>query len=91
MLLYRLGRSLQVLALIDAAFALFFANSLFKGMEAQLQILILAGALFYAGRFFQKKGELALHAEGLIPPEPENGSETSTGTGPSGGTGPERP
>ncbi len=85
MLLYRLGRFLQVLALIDVAFALFFANSLFEGMEPQLQILLLAFVLFYAGRFFQKRGEAALRAREPIPPESKNGP------GPSAGTGPERP
>ncbi|MBT6394505.1 MAG: hypothetical protein HOJ95_07355 [Nitrospinaceae bacterium] len=69
MALYRLGRILQGLALLDVAFALFFAGSIpvLGGMAAQFQIVLLAGALFGAGRFFQTKGEARLRAAGLIP------------------------
>ena len=66
MFYYRLGRILQILALIDCAFALFFADLFpaFSGMEAQLQIVLFAGALFAAGRVFQKMGESRLQAAG---------------------------
>lgn len=69
MTLYRLGRILQVLALLDVAFALFFAGSIpvLGGMAAQFQIVLLAIVLFGAGRFFQSKGESKLRAAGRIP------------------------
>ena len=75
MLAYRFGRLLQVLALIDCAFALFFSNAIpsLSGMDAQLQIVLFAGVLFVAGRFFQKKGEAALRASGQIPPVEDAG------------------
>ncbi len=70
MLAYRFGRLLQILALIDCAFALFFSNLIPKmgGMDPQFQIVLFAGVLFAAGRFLQKKGEAALRASGRIPP-----------------------
>ena len=70
MLAYRLGRLLQILALIDCGFALFFSNLIPKlgGMDPQFQIVIFSGVLFVAGRFLQKKGEAVLRASGQIPP-----------------------
>jgi len=68
MIYYRLGRILQVLALIDCGIALFFADFFpsFSGMDAQLQIVIFAGALFAAGRVFQNMGESKLRAAGVV-------------------------
>ena len=70
MLAYRIGRLLQILALIDCAFALFFSNLIPKlgGMDPQFQIVLFAGVLFAAGRVLQKKGEATLRASGRIPP-----------------------
>ena len=70
MLAYRFGRLLQILALIDCAFALFFSNLIPRmgGMDPQFQIVLFAGVLFVAGRFLQKKGEAALRASGRFPP-----------------------
>ncbi|MFC1491383.1 hypothetical protein ACFLQ0_02200 [Nitrospinota bacterium] len=81
MFLYRFGRFLQVLALIDCAFALFFAGVLpeFGGMDAQFQVLLLAGALFLSGRFFQKKGEDVLRSKGVIPPRSGSRADGSEG------------
>jgi hypothetical protein len=69
MLFYRIGRLLQVLALIDCAFALFLPSLIPKmgGMDPQFQIVLLAGALFAVGRFLQKRGEASLRAAGKIP------------------------
>ena len=69
MFAYRFGRLLQILALIDCGFALFFSHLIPKlgGMDPQFQIVLLAGVLFVTGRFFQKKGESALRASGRIP------------------------
>lgn len=70
MLAYRFGRLLQLLALIDCAFALFFSHLIPRlgGMDSQFQIVLFAALLFFAGRYFQKKGETALRASGRIPP-----------------------
>lgn len=83
MTLYRLGRILQVLALLDVAFALFFAGLFpaLQGMDAQLQIVLLAIVLFGAGRFIQTKGEARLRAVGLIP---ESGDSPAGPDGPGG-------
>ena len=79
MLLYRLGRLLQVLALIDAAFALFFGGAIPKiaGMDPQFQIILLAAVLFGAGRLLQRAGEKKLRAGGVIPGEPGPGGDDS--------------
>lgn len=80
MLAYRIGRLLQFLALIDCAFALFFAHLIPKigGMDPQFQIVLFAGVLFLMGRFFQKRGETALRAAGRIPPlEPARAHSSS--------------
>ncbi len=81
MLSYRFGRLLQILALIDCGVALFFPN--LGGMETQLQIVLFAGVLFAAGRFFQTKGEAALRASGRIPSTeaPEDTSPSSAEDG----------
>jgi len=83
MALYWIGRILQVLALLDVAFAFFFAGSILVvgGMAAQFQIVLLAIALFGAGRFFQTKGEARLRAAGLIP---ESGDSPAGPDGPGG-------
>jgi hypothetical protein len=83
MFAYRFGRLLQILALIDCGIALFFPN--LGGMETQLQIVLLAGVLFIAGRYFQKKGETALRASGQIPPLSDAGESSSPSAGGSGG------
>ncbi len=63
MLLYRIGRALQLLALIDCGVALFLGLNLSKGgMALQLKILLFAVVLFALGRFLQKRGEKALRA-----------------------------
>ncbi len=80
MLAYRFGRLLQILALIDCGVALFFPN--LGGMETQLQILLFAGVLFAAGRFFQKKGEAALRASGRVAPSERVGPMEDAGEPP---------
>jgi hypothetical protein len=79
MFAYRFGRLLQVLALIDCAFALFFGGAIpeFAGMDAQLQMVLLAGALFAAGRYLQGRGERSMRAAGLI--RGEDGPAASSG------------
>lgn len=83
MLSYRFGRLLQILALIDCAVALFIPN--LGGMETQLQIVLFAGVLFAAGRYFQKKGEAAIHASGRISPAEDTSDSPSPSTEGSGG------
>lgn len=79
MFAYRFGRLLQILALIDCGFALFFSDLIPKlgGMDPQFQIIIFAGVLFAAGRFLQKKGEASLRASGLMPPISDAGESSS--------------
>ncbi len=89
---YRFGRLLQVLARIDCAFALFFGN-LLSGMEAQLQILLLAGVLFAAGRYLQGSGERSIRAAELIRGDGEGDPAATAGpaasSGPPAGSGDE--
>ena len=90
MIYYRLGRILQILALIDCAFALFFVGLFpaFSGMEAQLQIVLFAGALFAAGRVFQKMGESRLQAAGAASGAQDSGDDVSVSSpeSPQGGS-----
>ncbi len=81
MFAYRFGRLLQILALIDCGVALFVPN--LGGMETQLQIVLLAGALFAVGRFLQKKGEASLRASGKFPVSDaeESSSPSADGSG----------
>ena len=81
MFFYRFGRLLQILALIDCGVALLFPN--LGGMETQLQIVLLAGVLFIAGRVLQKKGEAVLRASGRMPPL--EGADDSSSANVSGG------
>jgi hypothetical protein len=81
MTLYRFGRTLQVLALLDIGFALFFGGAIpaLGGMDSQLQIVLLAVVLFGAGRLIQTKGEARLRAAGIIPGSGEEPGGTDTG------------
>ena len=65
MFLYRLGRALQMLAIIDCALALYMGLYLpEKGFETQIYVLIFAVVLFGAGRLSEKRGTAALQKEG---------------------------
>ncbi|HJP13676.1 MAG: hypothetical protein QF701_13770 [Nitrospinota bacterium] len=81
MFAYRFGRLLQVLALIDCAFALFFGGATpeFSGMDAQLQIVLIAGALFAAGRYLQGRGERSMRAAEIIRGDGERGPAATSG------------
>lgn len=68
MFFYRMGRTLQMLAIIDCALALYMGLYLpEKGFETQVYVLIFAVVLFGAGRLSEKWGTATLQKEGTAP------------------------